>query len=219
MNKVIDLTGKKFGKLTIVERTESKILPSGQHITMWKCECECGAITIVSGANLRKGNTKSCGCLIGEKHGMSHTKIHNEWERIKQRCHNPNDKDYKNYGGRKDHKVIVCEKWFNSFLAFYEDVSKLPHYGERGYTLNRINNDGDYEPNNVEWATVVEQNNNKRDNYMITYDGKTLTMAQWARETSIPYKTLQQRLYTHHWSVERALTTKVASRKRRMHNE
>lgn len=138
-------------------------------------------------------------------HGKSRTSIYDAWKGMRRRCYSENYSHYDRYGNRADHKVIVCEKWLNSFEAFYDDVSKLPHFGERGYSLDRIDNNGDYEPNNVQWATQKAQMNNMSRNRFITYKGKTQTISQWAEETGIDKGTLRYRLL--HWDIERAFET------------
>ena len=205
MSNLIDLKGQKFGKLTVIERAENK----GKN-TRWLCLCECGNKTIVHAISLRSGSTKSCGCyksiapkLSNTKHGMSHTTTHKIWCDIKSRCFCLNDPAYKNYGGRG---ITMCDRWKNSFEAFYEDVSKLPHFNEKGFTLDRIDNDGNYEPNNVRWVDRITQGNNKRNNRLISYNGETHTMAEWAKIKGLNYKTLSCRLYDG-WDISRALET------------
>lgn len=169
MGALKDLTGQKFGRLTVIERADS----TKHGAARWLCKCDCGNDTVVIGDELRKGATRSCGCLAKETtssrmkgctpynktHGKTGTLIYKEWSEMKRRCNNKNDKSYHNYGGRG---ISVCDIWQNSFEAFYDNVSKLPHFGEQGYSLDRINNDGNYEPNNVRWATAKEQANNRR---------------------------------------------------------
>lgn len=158
--KALDLTGRRFGRLTVLERKGSK---NGK--SAWLCRCDCGNEKIITASNL-KTNTVSCGCYHKEiakeaniVHGRTHTKFAYIWNSMKQRCFNPNNKAFKNYGGRG---ITVCEEWKNDFQTFYDYVSSLPHFGEPGYSLDRINNDGNYEPGNVKWATKNEQNNNRR---------------------------------------------------------
>lgn len=159
--KLIDLKGKKFGKLLVICRSEKE-----SKLPLWECECECGKRIDVLGCNLRTGHTQSCGCFRKKivfarsvKHGMSNNHLFGAWNTMKQRCSNTKCQKYQSYGGRG---IIVCEEWKNSFQAFYDYVSKLPHFDEKGYSLDRINNDGNYEPGNVRWATTKDQNNNRR---------------------------------------------------------
>lgn len=162
--KRIDMTGQKFGRLTVIAeggKTKSRN-------TMWVCRCDCGNITSpINGAFLRDGHTTSCGCLKREKtvsrsttHGKRNTRIYRIWHDMKTRCHYPKNINFPDYGGRG---ISVCDEWRSSFVAFYDYVSQLPHFGASGYTLDRINNNGNYEPGNVRWATSVEQRHNRRN--------------------------------------------------------
>lgn len=121
---------------------------------------------LVTTQDLTNGHTKSCGCFLKEStgkrsstHGMSHENIFFVWNSMLQRCFNPHNKSFSRYGGRG---IIVCDEWKNDFQSFYDYVSKLPHFCEAGYSLDRINNDGNYEPDNVRWATSIEQANNRK---------------------------------------------------------
>ena len=163
MGKFIDLTGQRFGLLIV----KSKSYSDQNGKTVWNCVCDCGHETLVRTGDLRNGHTTSCGChrrkaIIKSitKHGLRHTKIYHKWLDMKQRCFNPKNHRFDDWGGRG---ITVCDEWKNSFEAFYDYVSKLPHFGETGYSLDRINNDGNYEPGNVKWSTTKEQNNNKRN--------------------------------------------------------
>ena len=210
--RFIDLTGHRFGCLTVVKRTENHIAKGGQSKTMWLCRCDCGGEIAVCAQSLKRGKTQSCGCLssrstIGKRtrtHGMTGSPIYAEWVAIKQRRGNPSSLDYHRYGaiGR-----TMCKEWHESFESFYSYVSLLPHFGEIGYSLNRVDNNKGYEPNNVEWADDITQANNRRSNRPITYNGKTQTMAQWARERQMPYWVLSQRINKYHWDIEKAITT------------
>lgn len=160
--KLDDLTGKTFGKLTAIGRGEDKIFPSGQTGRTWVCKCQCGKEITVLARNLKSGNTKSCGCYALEfrtKHDKWGTKVYKVWDNMRSRCLNPNSTGYKNWGGRG---ITIYEEWINSFDRFYEYVSKLPHFGEQGYSFDRINVNGNYEPGNVRWATYKEQTENRR---------------------------------------------------------
>lgn len=204
--KIIDLTGQKINCLTVIKREGSD---KNKH-PRWLCRCKCGNEVIVAGSDLRQKRIKSCGCWRKERmselnkaHGHRSEKIYNIWSRMKQRCINPKAPNYSNYGGRG---IIVCQRWISSFEMFYEDVSKLAHFGEKGYSLNRIDNDGNYEPGNVEWSTQTEQANNRRTNHLISYNGETHTIAEWAKVKQIKKNTLLQRIYRG-WPIEKALET------------
>ncbi len=211
--KFEDLTGQKFGRLTVIERVINK----GKR-TMWRCICDCPDknICVVARSNLGR-STQSCGCLRKEKnaemrlkHGFDRRKnqksIYVTWAAMKDRCYNPHNSRYVGYGGRG---IEVCGRWRDDFEAFYEDVSKLPHYGEKGYSLNRIDNDRNYELSNVEWATNKKQANNRRTNHTITYNGQTCTLAEWAEKLNMNYSTLNRRINKLNWTIEKALKTPV----------
>lgn len=205
-NKPLELTGQSFGKLTAV-RKEGR---DSHGAILWLCECECGQTTIVDGSRLVRGLVRSCGCMMGHRtHGMSNTKIYKEWEGMKKRCYTPSEQSFRLYGGRG---IEVCDKWRNDFRTFYDDVSTLAHFDEPGYSLDRINNSGNYEPGNVRWADKFTQANNKRSNVMITYNNETHTLAEWARIVGINWATLRDRINRYGWTVEDALTTPVKHR-------
>ena len=191
MGKFIDLTGQTFGRLTVLQRAGKA---KDGHIR-WLCRCSCGNEVVVSSRNLKHGYTQSCGCLYREthtKHGMHHTSIYGTWQGMKDRCENPNCPSFNNYGGRG---IKVCPQW-HDFLNFYNDVSKLPHFGEKGYTLDRIDNNGDYCPGNVRWADKKTQGRNKRNNILVEYDGVEMCLKDAAKLSGINYDTLRSR-YKH----------------------
>ena len=193
MSTAIDMIGQTFGKLTVIEDAGA----DKHKQKIWLCECDCGNTTIVTGYALRKGHTRSCGCLIrpgysakgrytvkagtessSYKHGSSNSKLYKAWSDMKSRCNNQNHRSYHNYGARG---IRVCDEWSENYQTFYEDVSELPYFNEPGYSLDRIDNDGNYEPGNVRWADRVTQLNNKRSNKRISYKGETHTAAEWMR--------------------------------------
>jgi hypothetical protein len=182
-----NLIGKKFGKLTVIEFAEI----NKHKKSMWKCRCDCGKEVIVLGSHLVSGHTVSCGKHAKfVKHGQRHTKLYKVWLSMKNRCNNTADCKYNLYGGRG---IRVCEEWQSDFQAYHDYVSSLPHYGEKGYSLDRIDNDGNYEPGNVRWATQKEQSNNKRTNIYISCYNETHTLKEWSDITGVNYSTIHGR--------------------------
>jgi hypothetical protein len=204
--KLTDRTNRKYGKLTVISRAPDAILKSGIKRVMWLCSCDCGAETSVAASNLANGHTQSCGCMVKEVcsrnfkvHGLTDTKAYRTWCAIKGRCSSPGLENYKFYGGRG---IKVCERWKASFEAFLEDMGHPP---TPNHSIDRIDHNGDYEPGNCRWSDALEQANNKRNNRVYTFAGKTMSVSMWARELGISPYTLFTRLKT--WPVERALTT------------
>lgn len=197
--KKIDLTGQKFGRLTAVEPA-----PRQGNRSMWKCICECGNAVTASVGDLRSGHSRSCGCLASEilternlTHGQTRRnpgkrripRIYNIWAGMKQRCTNPNVQRYPRYGGRG---IRVCPEWADSFEAFqawamaagYDDTKEI----------DRIDNDGDYTPENCRWVPHEAQQGNKENTVRITHAGQTHTLSEWAAITGLKSKTIWQRL-------------------------
>jgi hypothetical protein len=197
-----DMVSKKFGRWTVTGRDTSK--PKGR--AYWLVECECGSTGSILGSNLRNGSSQSCGCLnvdAHSTHGMKYTPEYQAWRAMINRCYRPEDISFHNYGGRG---IQVAAAWLESFEQFFTHVGPRP---TPQHSLDRYpDKDGNYEPGNVRWATLVEQQNNMRTNHLLTYQGKTQTIAQWARELGINHLTLRGRIQNG-WSVERALTTPV----------
>lgn len=194
-----DLTGQRFGRLTVISRGEN----AKNRQARWYCLCDCGNTSIIVGSDLRTTHTKSCGCLL-RTHNMTKTKTYRTWIGLKVRCTNPYDKGYPSYGGRG---ITICPRWLESFENFLEDMGEAPE----AMSLDRIDNNGNYEPGNCRWATMKEQGNNRRSNRLIEFEGKTQTIMQWAREKGLTFDTLRKRLESK-WSVEEALTLPVRSK-------
>lgn len=188
--------GNRYGRLLVIEQAPAPEHYKEKRQGFWLCRCDCGATVIASGAALRRGGVKSCGCIIQEYHArrkanaVRHMQEYEIWNHIKRRCCDPRDDRYCNYGGRG---ITICPRWRESFRAFLEDVGARP---SPLHTIDRINTNGDYEPGNVQWATPHEQANNRRTNIRLTYAGKTQTLAQWARETGIPKHIVLRRYHS-----------------------
>jgi len=209
-----DLAGQRFGRLIAIG-------PIGQTkagLVRWHCICDCGQEKITTGKLLIRGETQSCGCLHIEtilnrstKHGGTYHPLYALWCQIKGRCSNPNNKSYSNYGGRG---IFICDEWKDSFDAFCRHVSQLSDYGKQGYSIDRIDNDGPYSPNNVRWASPKRQNRNTRSTVMLTHQGRTQSLSDWADELNIPVNTLHSRL-RYGWSIDRVIGTPARSTSRR----
>lgn len=189
--------------------------PAGQDNNgryLWRCQCDCGNIVVKVGHNLAAGDTKTCGDAChkagelapGYKHGMRHTRVYQMWANMKSRCYNQNNQFYPDYGGRG---IYVCDEWRDNSKEFIDWA--LDHGYEDNLTIDRIDVNGPYAPWNCRFADRITQGNNNRHNRMITYNGETHTMAEWARISGIPYHRLRSRLNCLHWDVERALTTGI----------
>lgn len=210
MGRLIDLTGKRFGRLTVIGRATR----TGKN-TYWLCRCDCGGQKNVSRSNLINGQVQSCGCLRVEKtvarhrkHGMSNTRLYSVWKAMLERCYEPKADRYPIYGGRG---ISVCDEWRKSFSAFYIWAQSNGYL--EGLTIDRINVNGNYCPENCRWATRMEQQNNMRTNHLITFRGQTKTIAEWSREIGVDRHVLGSRI-RNGWSIERALTEPVHTEKR-----
>ena len=203
-----DLTDCRFGKVTVMEYVGD---------CKWKCRCDCGAVFQANGSKLKRGMKKSCGCstreLIGNAHrthGQKKTRLYHIWQGMKQRCFWPKSPIYKYYGGRG---ITVCDEWKNDFLSFAE-WSKISGYSD-SLTLDRIDTDGNYEPNNCRWSTYKEQERNKRNNRLIEFRGETKTMTDWCETFGFRTDTVWRRL-KRGWSIEEALTKPLDESMRRI---
>lgn len=195
MPAFIDLTGRTVGKLTVIMRKGD----------LWECRCSCGSVKLVSSKNLLRAHTKSCGCLVRESNGshlMSGTPTYNAWRAMIDRCSRPSHKQYARYGGRG---ITVAHEWqrFDGFLA---NMGVCPD----GLSLDRIDNDGNYEPGNCRWATNFVQSNNTHWNVFYELHGERKTVSQWARQYGLKPITIKNRIRLLGWTVENAITTPVA---------
>lgn len=200
--KIKDISGQKFGRLTALYH-----LHNTKGRTKWLCVCECGNLKWVSITHLRGGATKSCGCYNKEqckmkftKHGKRYDRLWNIWEHIKQRCYNINNKNYKDYGGRG---IAVCDEWRNDFQAFYDWAINNGY--DDTLTIDRINVNGNYEPNNCRWVPNKQQARNRRNNRTFTINGETHCLSEWCEVLNLKRSTVFNRVNTLGWSIERAL--------------
>lgn len=182
MPKVYDLIGKKFGHLTVL----SKINPpkATKYSITWECRCDCGGTSFPRTNDLLSGKTDHCGANVHRgTHRRSHTKEYNSWRQIKARCINPNHAAYFKYGARG---IKMCDRWLNSFQNFLDDMGYAPENSKK-YSVERNDNNGNYEPKNCRWATYDEQANNRRTSHLVAFNGQSKTLAQWCKELKIPY--------------------------------
>lgn len=204
MSKLIDLTGMKFNNLTVINRAEN----AKGGVARWNCLCDCGNYVIVRGSNLKSNAVKSCGCLCktppNKTHGESKTKLYRKWVGIKRRCYDTNCHNYSDYGGRG---IRVCDEWKNDFLAFKRWV--LETREDESLTIERIDVNGDYCPENCTWIDKKGQSNNRRSCLLYTYNGKTQNLTQWCEELGLNYKLIHERIRRDGWSFEKAITTPV----------
>lgn len=213
MSGRIDRTGQRFGRLVV-----SRLVEVGKNwVGVWECVCDCGQVVKVRSSNLTSGQIKSCGCLKREatirrntSHGLSGgektpTKLYRIWLGMRRRCFSVRSDDYPHYGGRG---ITVCGEWAD-YAAFHAWAMASGY--QSGRSIERNDVDGNYEPSNCRWATRREQALNKRNSRRITYNGQTLTTAEWAEATGIPHTALRMRLHRG-WSVEKALTEPVEAK-------
>lgn len=202
---VEDLTGRNFGRLTIISRAENDKYGN----TRWNCKCACGAIKTIPRNALMRGLTVSCGCYHKEDvakrqttHGESKTKLFREWQYMKRRCYQKTYKFYSYYGGRG---ISVDEKWVSSYLVFKEWA--ISHGYQEGLTLDRIDTNGNYTPDNCRWVTRKIQMSNTRATHLFTIKDETHSLTEWARIYNVPTETLRRRVIDKGWDIEKALTT------------
>ena len=200
LRRSFDLTRLRFGNLTVTQMSDERL--GHTKARAWDCVCDCGNKRVVSTNNLRRGVTTSCGCTYGNPrttHGMSNTPEYGVWVSMRQRCSNPSDSRWHTHGGRG---IRVCERWANSFENFINDMGWRPN---PALSIERVDNDGDYTPDNCVWATDREQADNRRSTIRIEIYGKVQSLKAWCRELGIPYLRTWKRLIMRGWSLERAL--------------
>lgn len=210
--KPVDLTGQRFGMLTVLGVSEDVYIDPkrGYKYKKWDCQCDCGNIISVRTSALTcksKGSIRSCGCVRMQHmletritHGESHTRLYKIWLGMKKRCYNENCKSYKNYGGRG---IRVCDEWLNDFEAFKSWAINNGYKTE--LSIDRIDVNGDYSPDNCRWSDDFIQANNRRSNHLLEFNGEIKTIAAWAEEYGLNYHTLFARL-DRGWDVEESLT-------------
>lgn len=208
-----DLTGKRFSRLLVISATEERYL---DRQIMWKCLCDCGNEILTVSSWLKDGTVQSCGCLNREltakrnfKHGMTKTDTYRVWRKLFERCYNPKDKAYAYYGGRG---ISICERWYE-FINFLSDMGLRP----KRMQIDRINNNGNYEPSNCRWATSRQNNNNRRDNLKIEYQGESHTIREWSDKTGIKYNVIHLRLYRR-WPIDSIFTKPIRWRRSKYGN-
>ena len=212
IKKGVDLTGKRFGRLIVIEESEPQKRKDGKgQKRVWKCLCDCGNITFTIQDLLVGGHSKSCGCL--QREGMppnpesvtrKYKRLYGIWRGIKDRCNNPKDQHHKDY---YDRGIKVCEEWNNSFLAFLEWA--LTHGYADNLSIDRIDYNGNYEPSNCRWSTNKEQQNNKRNNVRYEVDGVIMTLSEIADKYGIKCGTLSARINRYGYTIDEAINESV----------
>lgn len=202
MPAATNLTGQRFGRLVALRQTRLR------ERTAHECICDCGNTIVVRSHSLIEGNTSSCGCLVRDliskrtrKHLDTKSVEHITWRRMKVRCQNPKDKSFANYGGRG---IKVCDRWLNDYSAFLADMGRRP---SPRHSLDRKDVNGDYEPSNCRWATMLEQNNNRRSNRLVEFNGVLVSIAEAVRRSgssSTPFMVVNR--LNNGWSLHDALT-------------
>ncbi len=196
-----NLVGMKFGKLTVIEYAGYKTTNSGAVYHQWLCNCDCGNTKITTGAALKSNHCQSCGCIPHTpktikwiKHNKADTRLYNVWKSMKGRCYTKSNSGYKYYGARG---IEVCPEWKNDFNSFYEwSVSNGYKESEKQglYTIDRIDPNGNYTPDNCRWVDMTIQSNNRRNNTKYMYDGELLTLREISYKSNIDYSTLRGRI-------------------------
>lgn len=197
--RFINQEGKEYGKLTVGKRIGTK-----SQSPLWECSCECGNITTATTRDLTTGHKQSCGCIGSSNHFYIHngrrTRLYGIWKGMRQRCYNPNNHAYHRYGGRG---ITVCDEWNNDFVTF-RDWALANGYSDN-LSIDRKDNNGNYDPSNCRWATQKEQMNNVSYNRKVEWNGEEHTVAEWAEITGLSQGVIAARL-NNGWNIERTLT-------------
>ena len=207
MPKYIELTGQRFGKLVVLKRVEN----AKDGATRFLCQCDCGNTKVIRSKHLKSGAISDCGCEKSQrtrnnnlKHGGSGTRLYNIWIKMRDRCKNPHSADWADYGGRG---ITVCDKWDSSFESFRKWAESAGY--EKGKSIDRIDVNSGYYPDNCRWVSTQIQANNKRNNHIVSYHGKKMSLADVARLSTVPYGTIKRRICVYGWSVEEAVEVPV----------
>lgn len=207
MSRLIDMTGKRYGRYTVIKRVDKN-----DNKGWWLCRCDCGKEKVVHGHLLRIGSTKSCGCYSIDNakknfttHGLTQTKLYSVHRTMVARCQNPKNNSYKTYGAKG---IKVCEEWLGEkgFINFYNWA--MQNGFKDGLSIDRIDNNKGYSPDNCRWATTEQQSLNKKTNVFLEYQGQTKTLKEWSNVFDIPYKTLHARI-NRNWDLEKAFNEPV----------
>ena len=207
MGRFKDLTGQKFGKLTVM--FFAGVNKHGK--ALWSCKCECGKEKLVLGSVLTRGDCRSCGCLksisfskITVKHGLSKTNLYKKWKYMKRRCYSLNSCRYKNYGARG---ITVCDEWRDDFKNFYKWAINNGY--QEGLSIERIDVNGNYCPENCKWILLKEQAKNKQNSVIVEINGIKRNLSEWIALSDIKKTTITNRIYVLGWSYEKAILTPV----------
>ncbi len=199
------IKGQIFNRLTVIGATDRR---TGNK-TIYECKCSCGNVVFTDKYKLSSGHTKSCGCFkldnlsaIKFKHGMLTTPEYKAWASMKQRCYNDRDKRFPYYGGRG---IKICESWINSFESFYSDMQQRP---TSKHSLDRIDVNGNYEPNNCRWATTNQQAANRRDTTKYHFNNELMALSYIAKLAGIPQTTMQRLVRDKGMTVEQAISSR-----------
>lgn len=200
--KKLELIGFRFHNCEVIQQEKT---PVGTH-TRWVCKCHCGKLFSLRGTQIKAGTTKSCGCFVAEngrkqlhRHGHYYKPEYSTWKRMRERCLNPECRDYPEYGGRG---IKICERWMNDFEAFYQDMGQMP---SSRHSIDRIDFNGNYAPENCRWATPKEQSNNTRRNLFYDYCGRKMTLSEVCDLEKLDYKRIYHLVRTKGLKVEDAV--------------